>query len=135
MKTSIRPGALRRDLPLTLAFAISTLSLACVSANATDLDPVTVTAPAVKIVGWDSMTGAPIEQTTVTGVVKFDPVTLTTHSGVALLKDGVRAAAAKACEATAPSSLNDESCVNRAVQSARPQVVAAVARARSNPNG
>jgi UrcA family protein len=135
MKTSTRPGALRRDLPLTLAFLIGALSLACVSANAAGLDPVTITAPAVKVVGQDSMTGAPIEQTTVTGQVKFDPVTLTTHSGVSLLNDGVRATAVKACEAAAPSSLNDESCVNRAVQSARPEVDAAIARARSNPNG
>jgi UrcA family protein len=135
MKTSIHAGALRHDLPLALAFAIGTLSLACVSAYAADLDPVTISAPAVKVVGQDSMTGAPIEQATATGVVKFNAVTLTTHSGVALLKDGVRAAARNACGTSVIFSQDEESCVNRAVQSAQPKVDAAIARARSNRNG
>jgi hypothetical protein len=136
LKTSIHSGAVRRDLPLALAFAISALSLASVSAHAA-MDPVTISAPAVKVVkiGRDSATGAPIEEVTATAVVKFDPVTLTTNSGVALLKDGVRAAALQACEAAAPLSPDYQSCLNQAVQSARREVDAAIARARSNPNG
>lgn len=132
MKTSIRADAMRRYLPLALAFGA--LSLAAVSARAASLDPIMISGLTHKIVGQDSATGAPIEKLTATAVVKFDPVTLTTNSGVALLRHRVRAAALDACESVAPLS-PDEGCVIRAVQSARPEVDAAIARARSNPNG
>jgi hypothetical protein len=134
LKTLIRSGAARRDLSLALAFTIGMLALSSVSAHAAVMDPITVSAPkvkVVKVVGRDSAINAPIEDVTATAVVKFDPVTLTTNSGVALLMDGVWSAAFEACEAAAPFSLGD-GCVNRAVLAAQPQVDAAIARARSS---
>jgi UrcA family protein len=147
MKTSTRVGAVRRNLPLTLAFAIGALSLVCVSAHAANLDPITISAPTTKIVGRDSATNAPIEKVTDSAVVKFDPVTLTTNSGVALLKDNVRAAALDVCQATFSISDDFQSCMSRTLRAAQPEVNAAIARARStevsaavvrvqsNPNG
>ena len=138
MKTSIGTGALRRDL--LLAFAIGALSLASVSIHAANLDPVTISAPMSKDAGQNPFNLAPLEKTTATAAVKFNPVTLTTRSGVALLEASVQAAARKACDAAAsPSlyqtSLDDQSCVLRVVQSAQPQVDAAIARALSNGRG
>jgi UrcA family protein len=140
MKTSIRAGALRRDLPLALAFAFGALSLASVSVHAANLDPVTISAPMIRDAGQDPTTLAPIEKITATAVVKFNPANLTTQSGVARLEDSVQAAARRACDAAASSapdqiSLHDESCALRTVKSAQPQVDAAIARARSNGNG
>lgn len=142
MKTSIRARALRRDLPLALAFAFATgaLSLATVSVHAASLDPVTISAPMVRDAGHDQMTRAPMVKTTVAAAVRFDPVTLTTQAGVTRLEDSVRAAARRACEAAAsPSlsqtSLDDQSCVLRVVRAAQPQVDAAIARARGNRKG
>lgn len=123
---------MRRYVPVALAFGV--LSLAAVSARAASLDPIMISGPTHKVVGQDSVTGAPVEEVTATTVVKLDPVTLTSNSGVALLKHRVRVAALDACESVASLSL-DEGCVIRAVQSARPEVDAAIARARSNPNG
>lgn len=140
MKTSICTRASRRDLPLALAFAIGALSLAGVTVHAANLAPVTISAPMIKDAGQDSLTVAAIEKSTATAVVKFNPVTLTTHSGVALLEDSVQAAARRACDAAAsPSpdetSLDDQSCVLQVVRSAQPQVDAAIARARGNGQG
>jgi UrcA family protein len=86
----------------------------------------------VKDTGQDPTFLTPIEKTTVTAVVKFNPVTLTTNSGVALLEDSVQAAARRACDAAASPS---QSCVLRTVQSAQPQVAAAIARARTSGKG
>ncbi len=133
MTTSIRVNTLRRSLPVALA--IGTLAVMSARAHAGDLDQVTIAAPAVKTVGHDYATGAPIQETTVTARVQVDPVTLTTNSGVALLKDGVRDAARKACEAADPLTPDDGTCVHTAVKSAEPQVAAAIARARSSANG
>jgi hypothetical protein len=133
MKTSIRAGALRRDLSLALAFALGALCLASSNVHAANLDPVTISALRVRVVGQDSVTGAPIERTTATAVVKFDPVTLTSHSGVALLEDSVRGAARRACNAAV--SLDVQTCAIRAAQSAQTQVQAAIARARRDTNG
>jgi UrcA family protein len=133
LKTFIRSGAARRDVSLAVAFTIGMLALSSVRAHATVMDPITVTAPKVKIVkviGRDSALNVPIEEVTATAIVKFNPVTLTTNSGIALLKDGVWSAAFQACEAAAPFSLGD-GCVSGAVRSAQPQVDAAIARARS----
>ena len=140
MKTSIRAGTLRRDIPLVFAFVIGALSLASVSVHAANLDPVTISAPMVKGAGNDTMTLAPLEKITATAVIKFNPVTLTTHSGAALLEDSVRAAARKACGAAASYPLHQTSpygqdCVLRVVQSAQPQVDAAMARAGSDARG
>jgi len=133
MKTSIRAGALRRDLSLALAFALGALSLASSNVHAANLDPVTVSAPGMRVVGLDSVSGAPIERTTAAAVVKFDPMTLTTKSGVALLEDSLRVAARRACNAAASPDV--QTCAIRAVQSAQRQVHAAIARARRDTNG
>jgi UrcA family protein len=133
MNALLRVNTLRRRLPIALA--IGALAAMSAGAHADNLDEVTISAPATKIVGRDYATGAPIEQETVTANVKFDPVTLTTNSGVALLKDSVLAAARKACYAADPLTMDDDgTCVHDAVKSAKPQVDAAIARARSNAN-
>lgn len=137
MNPSIRTDAKRRNLAgaALLAFAVGGLALSWVSAHAATLDPVTISAPAIKVVGRDTATNAPLEQTTVTAHVKFDPVTLTTNSGVALLRDSVQSAAFRACASVNPASLGDQACVVRAEQSAKPQVDAAIERARSETRG
>jgi UrcA family protein len=123
---------------LPTVFALGALAFMSAGAQAADdPDEITVSAPNVKTVGRDEVTGAPIEETTQTASVKFDPVTLTTNSGVTLLKDSVLDAANKMC-----SSINlpmadedDGTCVRDAVKSAQAQVDAAIARARSTTNG
>src|SRR5258708_5796459 len=126
---SIRGNALRRSLPI--AFAIGALAVMSAGAHAQDLEEITISAPAVKTVRYELATFAPIEQSTVTARVAFDPVTLTTNSGVALFKDNVLEAARKACVAADPLTQDDGTCVHTAVKSAKPQVDAAIARARS----
>jgi DNA-binding NarL/FixJ family response regulator len=59
-------------------------------------------------------------------------VTLTTHSGVALLEDSVRIAARRACNAAVSPDV--QTCAIRAVQSAQAHVQAAIARARRDTN-
>jgi UrcA family protein len=67
--------------------------------------------------------------------VQFDPVTLTTNSGAALLKDAVLDAARQACTDADPFTNDGGACVRKAVESAAPQVDAVIARARSSANG
>ena len=135
MISSVREDAKRRKLAgaAVLAFAAGGLVLSWVSAHATTLDPVTISAPAVRVVGVDSLTNGPLQQTRITARVGFNPVTLTTNSGVALLRDSVQTAAFRVCAALGPDSFG--SCVIRAEQSAQPQVDAAIARARSDTRG
>lgn len=69
--TSIRVNILGRILPV--AFAAGAIALVGARAHAADLDqldpvqldPITVTAPAVKIVDRDAASGAPIEDVTI----------------------------------------------------------------------
>jgi UrcA family protein len=79
-------------------------------------------------------TGAPIQETTVQLAVTYDPVTLTTNSGIALLNDSVADAAGKACFTANPLP-DDGTCVSNAIGSAQPQIARAIALARSSPNG
>lgn len=130
---SIRVSPVHRSLPIILA--CSALAIVSARAQAQDLDQVVVSAPVVRTVGRDPATLAPIEESTSTARVAFDPVTLTTNSGVALLEDGVLDAARKACYAADPIVEDEGSCVRAAVRSAQPQVTAAIARARGNANG
>jgi UrcA family protein len=124
---------LSRRMPLALA--ITGLAVLSARAYAADtFDEVTVSAPAVKTVGHDYATNAPIQDVTVTARVQYDPVTLTTHSGVSLLKDSVLTAAREACYDAGPLSPDDGTCIFEAVKSAEPQIDAAVARARSSAN-
>jgi hypothetical protein len=135
MISSVREDAKRRKLAgaAVLAFAVGGLVLSWASAHATTLDPVTISAPAVKVVGRERLTNAPLQQTRISAHVGFKPVTLTTNSGVALLRDSVRNAAFRVCAALGPDSLG--TCVIRAEQSAQPQVDAAITRARSATKG
>jgi len=130
MITSVREDARRRNLAgaAVLAFAVGGLLLSWVSAHATTLDPVTISAPAVEVVGRERLTNLPLQQTRISAHVKFNPVTLTTNSGVALLRDSVQTAAFRICAALGPDSFGG--CVIRAEQSAQPQVDADIARAR-----
>ena len=124
----LSPVTLR--LASALAIAAGALSLAGGPAQAGVLEPIAISAPAVRTVAYDSVTGAPIKQMTIRARVIFNPVILTTHSGVSLLKDDVAEAARKACVSIHPSG-SDQACVRRAVETAKPQVAAAIARARS----
>jgi UrcA family protein len=135
MITSSLTGALRNRLPVALALGV--LAFMSAGAQAADYDEVTISAPSVKTVGRDGATGAPIEEYTENASVKFDPVTLTTNSGVALLKDSVFDAALKVCNSISlPLSDDDDgACVRAAVKSAQAQIDAAVTRARSTANG
>lgn len=135
MISSVREDAKRRKLAgaAVLAFAVGGLVLSWASAHATTLDAVTISAPAVKVVGRERLTNAPLQQTRISARVGFKPVTLTTNSGVALLRDSVQTAAFRVCAALGPDSFG--TCVIRAEQSAQPQVDAAITRARSAAKG
>jgi UrcA family protein len=129
-----RTGSFCSRLPAALA--LGALAIMSAGAQAADPDEITISAPSVRTVGREAATGAPIEKVTVKASIKFDPVTLTTNSGVALLKDSVFESARKACETNSLSiSDDDNSCVRDAVKSAQAQVDAAIARARSTANG
>jgi UrcA family protein len=129
--------ALRGRLSVTLA--LGALAFMSAGAQAADYDEITISAPNVKTVGGDAATNAPIQEITKQATVKFDPVQLTTNSGVALLKDSVFDAALKVCNSItltmADADENDESCVRDATKSAQAQVDAAVALARTTTNG
>ncbi len=139
--TSIRVNILDRFLPL--AFAAGAIALVSARAHAADsldpvqLDPIAVSAPAVKVIDSDLASGAPVEQVTITARVHADPAALRTNYGALMLNYSVRDAARKAC--TAPVAIveedDDGTCVHDAVEAAKPQVDAAIARARSNVAG
>ena len=139
--TSIRVNILGRILPV--AFAVGAIALVSARAHAADpdpldpvqLDPITVSAPAVKIVDRDTATGAPIEQVTITARVQADPAALRTKYGALMFNYSVLDAARKACTAADPLADDDGTCVRDAVESAKPQVDAAIARARSSLTG
>lgn len=128
---------LRRGLPVALAVgALGFLSATAQAADANTIDQVTVRAPRVKVVGHDYALDAPIEQVTVNARVQYDPVTLTTNSGVALLKDSVNDAARKACYragllSDGAISPDNMTCIRNAIDAAQPQIEAAIDRARS----
>ena len=139
--TSIRVNTLGRILPV--AFAAAAIALVSGRALAADsdqlnpvqLDPITVSAPATKIVDRDAATGAPIEEVTITARVQADPAALRTRYGALMLNYSVLEAARRACTAADPFTDDDGTCVNDAVKSAQPQVNAAIARARSSLTG
>jgi UrcA family protein len=130
-----RTGALRSRLPV--AVVLGALAFMSAGAQAADPDQITISAPNVKTVGHDEATGAPLQDVTQNASIKFDPVTLTTNSGVSLLKDSVVEAALKVCNSINISMSDDydDQCVRDAIKSAQTQVDAAVARARSTANG
>jgi UrcA family protein len=120
---------------LYAAFAVMGLAVSSVSTYAAEPDEVTISAPTTQTVGRDYATGAPIQETTVKVAVSYDPVTLTTNSGIALLKDSVGDAARKACD-TADSLTGDGgTCVREAISSAQTQIARAITQARSSATG
>jgi UrcA family protein len=140
--TSIRVNILGRILPV--AFAAAAIALVGARAHAADsdqldpvqLDPITISAPAAKIVDRHTASFAPIQEVTVTARVQTDPAALTTDYGALMLNYSVRDAASQACAAVDPVAYDDDgTCVRDAVESAKPQVDAAIARARANLTG
>ncbi len=136
MKTSIVPNIRRTGL--LAMYALGAVALFSARAQADDpgqVDQVTVSSATVNTVGRDPATGGPIEQTRKTARIQYDPVTLTTNSGVTLLKDSVLETAHRVCDSIDPFDPDDGTCVRNAVDSAMLQVDAAIARARSTANG
>jgi len=115
---------------ISFALAISALGAASTRAYAFDLDPITLSGPAVQTVDRDVASGARIEKVTVSATVTPDPEALRYHSGVALLKEKVVEAAQKACHDADPLD-DDPECVFDAVKAAKPQIAEVVARART----
>ena len=131
--TSIRVNILGRILPVAFAAgAIALLSARAHAADPVQLDLITVSAPAAKVVGRDGATGAPIEQVTITSRVQADPAALRTDYGALMLNYSVLDAARKACTEADAFADDDGTCVRGAVDSAKPQLDAAIARARSS---
>lgn len=133
MMTSKTPARLAR---VCSAFASATVLLGTIglsAANAAE-SVITVSAPRAKIVEHGPGTTS-TQQMTVTARVEYDPVTLTTSSGVALLKDGVQQAAIRVCRAADPGAPEDRTCVQRATHGAQLQIDAAVKRARAQDHG
>lgn len=127
---TIHPNGLRNGW--TVAFAVGVLTLCNAGARAAELDPITVSPPIVKVIGHDMRTEAPIDDVTVNARIAVDTETLRNDSGVVLLKDRVLEAAHKACDAADPFLGDGGTCVRDAVKAAQPQVVAAIAKARSD---
>jgi UrcA family protein len=131
-------NTLCRSLPF--AFAVGALAFASARAHAAvpdplnpvQLDPITVIAPAAKIVGRDAATGAPIEDVTVSARVQADSVALATNYGALMLEYSVRDAARKVCTEVDPFAEDGGTCFQKVVEFAQPQVDAAIARARSS---
>jgi UrcA family protein len=123
-----------RTRGLVAVFALGALALMNSGAQADDpdkIDEVTISSAKAKVLARDPATGAPITQIMKTARVQYDPVTLTTNSGVSLLKDSVEKAAREVCYSIDPLDPDDGTCVRNAIESARPQVDAAVARAKA----
>jgi UrcA family protein len=121
---------------LYAAFAIMALAVFSASAQAAeDPDEITITAVKTQTVGRDYATGAPIQKVTVKAAVSYDPVTLTTNSGIALLKDSVADAARKACSDAEPLEDDGGTCVQDAISAAQSQIDRAIAKARSTTDG
>jgi hypothetical protein len=114
------------------AIILWALTLASGSVHGDDpgkVNVITLFAPVGKIIGRDAATGALIQEKRVMVRVQFDPGTLATNSGVAVLKDNVIEAAQMACDA----SLNEDTvnCVYDTINTGQSDVDAAIARARS----
>jgi UrcA family protein len=133
-----RLNPLCRRLPVALA--VGGLAFAGARAYAVDadslnpvqLDPITVIAPSVKILGRDASTGASIENVAFSAEVRADPAALRTEYGALMLRYSVRDAARNLCNEADPFTADDGTCYQGAVRSAEPQVEAAIARARSH---
>jgi UrcA family protein len=123
------------DLTLPAVFALVATAGLCASARGaeTSTNQIVVQGPTTTIIGHDYR--RPLEQSTVRLGVSYDPVTLTTNSGVALLKDAVTQAAFQACIDADPTSAPESRCISNAIDQAQPQIAQAVAQARRDVNG
>jgi UrcA family protein len=124
-----------QDLTLPALFALLAAAGVCAVARGaeTPTSQIVVQGPTTTIIGQDYR--RPLQQSTVRLGVRYDPVTLTTNSGVALLKDAVTQAAFQACIDADPTSAPESRCISNAIDQAQPQIAQAVARARGNVNG
>jgi UrcA family protein len=125
---STHTKALDLTLPALLAL-VATAGL-CASAQGaeTATTQIVIQGPTTRVIGHDYR--RPLELSTVKLGVRYDPATLTTHSGVALLEDAVTQAAFQACVDADPTSVPESRCVSNAIDQAQPQISQAVARAR-----
>jgi UrcA family protein len=114
-----------------LALALGALTVLNAKARADELDPITVSAPISKKIMQETATEPATVDVTVNARIDVDMETLKNESGVVLLKDRVEEAAYKACYAADPMTTDDGTCVANAMKSAKPQVAALIARARS----
>lgn len=123
------------DLTLPAVLALAATAGLCASARGaeTPASQIVVQGTTTTNVGHDYR--RPVEQSTVTLGVRYDPVTLTTNSGVALLKDAVTQAAFQACVEADPTSPPESRCVSNAIDQAQPQIAQAIAQARRDVNG
>jgi UrcA family protein len=138
MTTFSRANVFHSRLPIALGLgALAFMSAGAQADEPDQVDQVTISAPSVKTVGYDEATGAPIQEFAKQASIKFDPVTLTTNSGVALLKDSVFESALRICNSIGLPMSDDDggACVRDAIKSAQGQVDAAIARARDTTNG
>jgi UrcA family protein len=131
MQTFIPLNPARRlRVPVSVIFG----ALVVTGVQASDLPEVVVSAPSAKIIGRDT-TGAPIRELTATARIRYSPVMLMTNSGQALLKDKVVEVARGLCRkldtmAVVPG--DDGACVQRAVDGAKVQIAAAIARQKES---
>jgi hypothetical protein len=109
---------------------LAALAIVSTGASAAELDRIVIDPPVVKVVERTPI-DAPVEDVTVVARVIPDPDTLTTKSGVKLLNDYIVEAAQKACFEANPLEQDDGTCVRKAVKSAKLQVPAVVARAKT----
>ncbi len=119
---------------ISAAFAGTALLLGAIGppcATAAEIEGITVAAPRVKILEHGPGTAVAEQQVSITARVPYEAVTLSTNSGVALLKDGVEQAARRVCSAADPGAPVDTKCIRDAIHAAQPQIDAAVARARA----
>jgi UrcA family protein len=124
---------------LPAAFAVVAFATLNATAGGAELNQITVRSSHDSIVGYQLPSLTPIVQSTVRLDVSYNPVVLTTNSGVALLKDAVTQAAYKACGEADPSAAAAGpvygNCIRQAIDQAQPQIARAIARARSTVNG
>jgi len=133
------PTHSHRSSLATLACAVlscaSTATYAGGPPNPEDIAQVTISSPVVKYLGRTE-DQARKEEITVTARLAFEPITLTTNSGVALLKDRVVQAAHEICAAADPEDVeDDDACIFRAIKGADKQIDSAIARAKANHAG
>lgn len=119
---------MRTSRYLVAVLALGALSVA--GTQAANMEEVTVTAPATKVIGRGT-TGAPIEEVSASERIQYSHTMLMTNSGRALLEDKVAEEARRLCkDLETPGSVpteTEQACVKRAVAGAKEQIAAAAA--------